>query len=607
MQLKESNKVHLDHHIQRLSIRYFQVNQSDDNISVSNRIHDPYIRYNDIKGEWFEKLKKPDFQRETNAWSPDQCMEFVKSICLGQIIPSIILWKSDENGMTYILDGAHRLSVLRAWLIDDWGDKAGAYYERRDSAEIKKIAESTRDLVNYSVGSFEDFKTSYNVLQKLINEGKAPKHEMSEKSFKQAKFYADVIGSNSSLFAQWETGNYDSAEQSFLRINRQGQPLDPWEATLIEYRKGSYSRTIMHIANGGENGHYWPTQNLDSKEKDIVENFGKIAKSIYIKLFVPPFILPIQDLTVPILVAPAYFQKHLYLLELIPLLVWNNIASDYEDQLELLKNDFQSDSEIVINNASSILTTLNNKLEHIVSFTSNPLSLSIVPLLFWYNHRGQFLRSLLYGFISWIFSGNEKEIRERKIVFSVHRSKIEYIFFEFKQEIAALAAMSGAGLKATRVIATFFDQLVYFLNNNKELNVNSPDVTKKILELTKQKKQDKSIIRDGRSFTKRDQSQSNINELYNSSIRCHICNGIVNLKFGGIQYDHVDEFRNVKVTDPLNMKPTHPFCNNNRSKIEEYTNSGMNFSLKLELPTSSAINKPTGQLSFWGEESEFPL
>lgn len=606
MQLKESNKVHLDHHIQRLSIRYLQIEDNSELQNTINRVSDPYIRYNDIKGEWFEKLKKPDFQRETNAWSPYQCKEFIESVFLGQIIPSIILWKSYENGMTYILDGAHRLSVIRAWIIDDWGDKAGVYYERRDLDEIKSIASNVRSIVNSSIGSFDDFKQSYQALQRIINEGKAPKKEMSERAFKQAKFYSDVIGSNSTLFAQWETGDYNSAEQSFLRINRQGQPLDPWESTLIEFRKGSYSRTIMHVANCGENGHYWPTEGLEDTQKVIVSNFGNISKSIYTKLFIPPFILPIQELTVPILVAPAYFQKHLYLLELIPLIVWNQIASDFEDQISLLKHDYELSAGEVISNANNLLTQLNTRLEHLVGTANNPLSLSLVPLIYWYNHRGQFLRSLLYGFIFWIFNGTDKEIRERKIIFSGLRDKVESILFIYKQEIAALAALSGAGLKATRSIAAFFDQLIFFLNQNKSIDLASPELEQAVLELTQQRRKDRSIKRAGRTFTKRDQSQSNIKELYEASIRCHICNGIVNLKFGGIQYDHVNEFKSVKETDPVNMRPTHPFCNNNRSRIEEYKNNNLKMDFPRRLQTSALINQDPNQLSFWSSEEDFP-
>jgi hypothetical protein len=65
-------------------------------------------------------LRKPDFQRETNHWSPDQIAEFIQSFANGQLIPSLILWKS--NSHVFVIDGGHRLSALRAWVENDYGD-----------------------------------------------------------------------------------------------------------------------------------------------------------------------------------------------------------------------------------------------------------------------------------------------------------------------------------------------------------------------------------------------------------------------------------------------------------------------------------------------------
>src|SRR4051812_32782045 len=37
-------------------------------------------------------LRKPDFQRETNHWSPDQLATFIASFLDNEVIPSLILW-----------------------------------------------------------------------------------------------------------------------------------------------------------------------------------------------------------------------------------------------------------------------------------------------------------------------------------------------------------------------------------------------------------------------------------------------------------------------------------------------------------------------------------
>src|ERR1700722_13899041 len=53
-------------------------------------------------------LRKPEFQRETNHWSPEQVAKFLKSFVDGDVIPSIILWRS--TNYVFVIDGAHRLS-----------------------------------------------------------------------------------------------------------------------------------------------------------------------------------------------------------------------------------------------------------------------------------------------------------------------------------------------------------------------------------------------------------------------------------------------------------------------------------------------------------------
>jgi hypothetical protein len=66
------------------------------------------------------QLRKPDFQRETNHWTPEQVVSFIESFVDSEVIPSLILWKSPR--FIFVIDGGHRLSALRAWMEDDYGD-----------------------------------------------------------------------------------------------------------------------------------------------------------------------------------------------------------------------------------------------------------------------------------------------------------------------------------------------------------------------------------------------------------------------------------------------------------------------------------------------------
>ncbi|MEV0425518.1 DUF262 domain-containing protein [Micromonospora sp. NPDC050495] len=62
----------------------------------------------------YNVLRKPDFQRETASWPPDKVAELVRSFLEGDLIPSVIMWRSPISGSIFVIDGAHRLSALVA-------------------------------------------------------------------------------------------------------------------------------------------------------------------------------------------------------------------------------------------------------------------------------------------------------------------------------------------------------------------------------------------------------------------------------------------------------------------------------------------------------------
>lgn len=71
---------------------------------------------------YFQVLRKPDFQRETSNWDETRICEFIKSFLSGDLIPALIMWRSPRTGNVFVIDGAHRLSALMAWVHDDYGD-----------------------------------------------------------------------------------------------------------------------------------------------------------------------------------------------------------------------------------------------------------------------------------------------------------------------------------------------------------------------------------------------------------------------------------------------------------------------------------------------------
>ena len=102
--MAEQLTVYLDHLMRRESLRYKRsehMHQYDDQYTF------PTLRMCDLTGEHLgsmERLiRKPDFQRATCAWTPDDCVLLLESIIKGQVVPSIIMWYSSESGRYYVL------------------------------------------------------------------------------------------------------------------------------------------------------------------------------------------------------------------------------------------------------------------------------------------------------------------------------------------------------------------------------------------------------------------------------------------------------------------------------------------------------------------------
>lgn len=564
-------RVHLDHLIKRQSLRYTLPAQVDSNLRMQSQRSDSNIRFDDIRREdgWFSGIVKPDFQRATCAWSPENCVTFLNSVIRRRIIPSIILWRSSETGLLYVLDGAHRLSVLRAWMHDDWGDKAGDFYQDDENRpQIIAAAQLTRQAVYESVGAFQDFEDAYKEFMKVTFEGGSPMQAMSAEKADKARFYAEAIQSSRTLHAQWEDGDYSAAEESFLAINRHGVRLDELESLLIEYRSGSMARVIMSISNAGTPGHYWPdlpaVDPIPSLLRDKLATFDSRCKLLHQTLFVPPFDTRVTDVNVPFLVAPGHFRKQQHLIEFLPLLAEGG-AVGAERMPDLLGKDNKGTAQDIILNADTLLTLFESKLEHLGGVSNGSLSLALVPLIYWYNRKGSFVRALTYGWAHWLLSGTKMEVQERKIAFSSVRGELERAIILYKDEFSDIQHRAGAGFKSLSKLTNFIQDLVSVLMETRLLEENVRN--ERVVKLFGSKSVGvASKAGKSRSFTKGTRAEINVRELLGSSLKCEICDGVVDLK-QGVQYDHKHLFADGGKSISANGRPTHPFCNLFRERI----------------------------------------
>jgi hypothetical protein len=122
------------------------------------------IRITDLAPDafFYSGLRKPDFQRETANWSPAKIQDFIHTFLNGDLIPAIIFWGAGGNN--FVIDGAHRLSALAAWVHDDYGDgkKSREFFQNYIPTEQLAAAERTRKLINSSIGTFVEHETAVN-------------------------------------------------------------------------------------------------------------------------------------------------------------------------------------------------------------------------------------------------------------------------------------------------------------------------------------------------------------------------------------------------------------------------------------------------------------
>src|SRR6185312_8163598 len=235
-----------------------------------------------LDGHFFAgDLRKPDFQRETAHWTPAKVVDLIRSFLDADLIPAIILWRAGRS--IFVIDGAHRLSALMAWILDDYGDRRTSidHFGGHITDDQRRVAERTRELALKLVGSYAQYQAFRN------NRGGAP-----ENMQKRLSNLAD-----NSLVAQWVTAtDAKSAEDSFFKINQQGTPIDPTERRLLRSRGSASAISARAITHAGSGHRYWNA--FGGEVQTQIETAGR---DIYRALYQPPITgMPLTTLDVPV-------------------------------------------------------------------------------------------------------------------------------------------------------------------------------------------------------------------------------------------------------------------------------------------------------------------
>jgi hypothetical protein len=494
-------------------------------------------------------------------------------------------------------------------MLDDWGDSlpGEAYRDNEHEQMVKDAAREVRRLVNLRVGTIKDYERAEQMIERLTLEGKSPQRELAPQIFRRGFFFQRLLKGHTELHVLWVRGDYERAEQSFLKINKSGRQLSEWEIKLIDNRNSSFARVLMSVASITSAKYYWPVEDAEIKENPAqVEKVQFIIdgiQEIYEGVFRPTQQEPIRTLQQPLLVVSGSHQRPYYLAELLTVIQGGKGQLAETDRL-LAQGRNASPDELVASGHKIVSDTL-EALNHLIGPSTNPKSLSIVPAVYFYTGTGRYVRSMLYGFLYWLLNGgNADEILDRKRVFSAHRAAFETVLLNGKNEIVSgLTRRTGSGPDITAQTANYFDGLLRLLIKHednieeKSFREDYQTLVKGIVNRTPRDVQAEEGK--ARLFTDRQRSTVVLQELLRNPARCGICNGILDVATA-VQFDHVQPVAKGGATVVSNARLSHPFCNNakNREVIEQMRQGLQAVALPAFFDTLQASNSTQIPFSF---------
>lgn len=468
-------------------------------------------------------LRKPDFQRETNHWSPEQVVSLLECFVNGDLIPSVILWQSPTY--LFVIDGGHRLSVLKAWIEDDYGDgpTSQPYFGYQISEEQKKNADKVRKLVSKRIGSWQHY------LAKTEDENLDPT---------ERKRINALI--TRGLPIQWVKGDAEKAESSFFKINTKGTPLDDIEELLLKNRRKPISIAARAIIRAGKGHRYW-----SSFDKATAIKIEELAKDLHSVLFDPEIKRPIKTLDLP-LGGPKGVRTALQALIDLALIAARNQQGNPKGI-----NDTNDDID-----GLETISVLTKTVALVRRVTGNDGgSLGLHPAVYFYGPTGRHSSPMFMGTMTLFgrkLANNDPSFFKK---FTRIRSNLEDILVS-KKDLIATILQKHVSPKRVDKYADFLDKVINQLYNGQ---------IPSDLELVTMAGLDGKIIvgnskEYAKDFSDDVKSEVFINSALISAIKCPICNGYIDVE-KSVSYDHVVRAREGGSGNIANCHLTHPYCN----------------------------------------------
>ena len=509
-----AEKINLDALIPREdleTITCVQRGRKKDTVSISDLLSDSFFLLN---------IYKPDFQRETTEWDYEKIGSFVDSFIGYELIPAIILWQS-SGGNVFVIDGAHRLSSLIAWLNDDYGDGiiSRKFYDGNIPEEQLLIANKARKYIEKKIGSYHQYKNA------LTNPD----------IYDQSMVKKARLLSNAAIQLQWVEGDVSSAEKSFFNINQKAAPINPTEMDLIKSRKKANCITARAIMRMGMGHKYW-----EKFEEEIQSQIEELSKEVFELMFLPKLATPIKTLDVPMC------GKHNS----------NSLTLIYE--FVNICNSGHEFSPVDATGEETIWCLKNvRRIARLIN-SNHPSSLGLHPLVYFYARNGSFRLSAFYAFATFVI---DLEKRKKKNFFIKHRKDFEKIYYSNSSLVQVIARKNRSALAGMKNVSNFFFEIL----NKLDLGIQADEVVNEIRKQSEfsylsETSHEWTLFQEvPTDFSNYQKSEVFITEALSKAPCCKICGGI--LHKNAISIDHIERKQDGGKAIIENAQLTHPYCN----------------------------------------------
>lgn len=483
------------------------------------------ISIEDIKPDsfFFANVRKPDFQRETTEWDAKKIADFLESFLNGDLIPAVILWRSNA-GYLFVIDGSHRLSALYAWLNNDYGDGnlTKHFYDGVIPEEQIDIAVEARKLINKKIGSYEDYKLALSHPEKVKPE-----------IIKKAKNLAALA-----IQLQWVDGGADKAENSFFKINQQAAPIDKTELILLESRKKPNCIAARAIIKAGKGHKYWA--NFGEETQTRIQELALDINSI---LFSPKLDTPVKTLDIPIGGKVYSAQTLPMILELVN--ITNGIESNFKNSLA---DDPDGDATIaMLERTRRVLQKVNS---------SHPGSLGLHPVVYFYSQDGRHKIASFYAVITFVMELDQKNSFDS---FVSKRKVFEDIIVRYDYLVQQILRKYRSAQASYPYINSFYFDILGKINTTDS----SEKVIQNLLKLETYSYltllQHEIMEVTSKEFSTERKSAVYIKQAIQNAPKCQICQGYIHRNSLSIDHKQRKQDGGLGIVD--NGQISHPYCN----------------------------------------------